>query len=119
MKKVSFLARATPPPSRFSRSRPASLVAIGVSLAAPASAALGVACPDPATQTFKAWNDPASYAFLPNGGFEQGTTAGRSRAARGSSPGTSRTLNHSRGRATLARAPGGKQRRRPRCASAC
>ena len=48
-------------------------VAFGVS-AAPASAALGVVCPDPATQTFLAWNDPAHYAFLPNGGFEQGTT---------------------------------------------
>jgi hypothetical protein len=48
-------------------------VATSVS-AAPASAALGVACPDPATQTFAAWNDPAAYAFLPNGGFEQGTT---------------------------------------------
>jgi hypothetical protein len=47
-------------------------VAMSVS-AAPASAGLGVACPDPATQTFRAWNDPAAYAFLPNGGFEEGT----------------------------------------------
>jgi hypothetical protein len=42
--------------------------------AQPAQAALGVACPDPASQVFKAWNDYAQYAFLPNGGFESGTT---------------------------------------------
>jgi hypothetical protein len=39
-----------------------------------ANAGLGISCPDPATQAFRMWNDPAYYAFLPNGGFEQGTT---------------------------------------------
>jgi hypothetical protein len=39
-----------------------------------ANAALGISCPDPATQAFRMWNDPAYYSFLPNGGFESGTT---------------------------------------------
>jgi hypothetical protein len=47
---------------------------VAMSVSAPsAHAALGVACPDPVTQAFLQWNDPAKYAFLPNGGFEQGT----------------------------------------------
>jgi hypothetical protein len=41
--------------------------------AKPANAALGVACPNPTEQIFKAWGDWAHYAFLPNGGFEYGT----------------------------------------------
>jgi hypothetical protein len=45
-----------------------------MSISAPANAALGISCPDPATQAFKQWSDPAYYAFLPNGGFESGTT---------------------------------------------
>lgn len=49
------------------------LVALSVT-AAPARAALGVACPDPASQVFAPWGDYASYAFLPNGGFESGTS---------------------------------------------
>lgn len=38
--------------------------------AAPASAGLGLACPDPTTKPFTAWSDYANYAFVPNGGFE-------------------------------------------------
>jgi hypothetical protein len=38
-----------------------------------ANAGLGISCPDPATQAFRLWNDPAYYSFVPNGGFESGT----------------------------------------------
>lgn len=38
--------------------------------AAPASAGLGLACPDPTSKPFTAWSDYANYAFVPNGGFE-------------------------------------------------
>lgn len=43
---------------------------------ATANAALlsGVACPDPTTQPFMRWADPANYAYAPNGGFENGAT---------------------------------------------
>jgi hypothetical protein len=40
--------------------------------AAPATAGLGLACPDPVTYPFKPWGDYAKYAFVPNGGFESG-----------------------------------------------
>jgi hypothetical protein len=42
--------------------------------AAPASAGLGIACPDPTAKPFTPWADYANYAFAPNGGFESGTT---------------------------------------------
>jgi len=42
--------------------------------AAPASAALGVACPNPTVKPFLGWNDPYSYWFVPNGGLENGAT---------------------------------------------
>lgn len=42
--------------------------------AAPASAGLGIACPDPTANPFTPWADYANYAFAPNGGFESGTT---------------------------------------------
>jgi hypothetical protein len=51
----------------------AGVAAMSVSPAA-ANAALGISCPDPATQAFRMWSDPAYYSFLPNGGFESGTT---------------------------------------------
>jgi hypothetical protein len=41
---------------------------------APASAGLGLACPDPTGKPFSPWSDNANYAFSPNGGFESGTT---------------------------------------------
>jgi hypothetical protein len=40
--------------------------------AAPASAGLGLACPNPTGQPFMPWSDYANYAFLPDGGFEAG-----------------------------------------------
>jgi hypothetical protein len=57
----------------------AATLAVGLAVSsaanpAPASAALGVACPDPTTQPFKPWGDLAFYAYLPNGGFENGST---------------------------------------------
>ena len=42
--------------------------------AAPASAGLGLACPDPTGKPFTPWSDYANYAFAPNGGFESATT---------------------------------------------
>ncbi len=50
----------------------ASLAALGAT-AAPANAGLGVACPDPTSQVFKAWGDYAYYSYVPNGGFESGS----------------------------------------------
>lgn len=47
------------------------LVAVGVT-AAPASAGLGLACPDATAKPFSPWSDYANYAFVPNGGFESG-----------------------------------------------
>jgi hypothetical protein len=40
----------------------------------PANAALGLACPDATSQVFAPWNDFASYAYAPNGGFESGSS---------------------------------------------
>jgi hypothetical protein len=40
--------------------------------AAPATAGLGLACPDPVSYPFKPWGDYAKYAYVPNGGFESG-----------------------------------------------
>jgi hypothetical protein len=53
------------------------LVAGAIALAgtvSPASAGLGLACPDPTGKPFSPWSDYANYAFSPNGGFESGTT---------------------------------------------
>lgn len=50
-------------------------VAASTTLALGASsveAGLGLACPDPTTQPFRAWNDLARYAAVPDGGFEAG-----------------------------------------------
>ena len=54
------------------------LVATAATLAvsaAPARAALGIACPDATTTPFRPWSDTANYAYVPGGGFEAGTTA--------------------------------------------
>ena len=40
--------------------------------ATPARAGLGISCPDPLAQPFAPWGDSASYAFVPDGGFESG-----------------------------------------------
>jgi hypothetical protein len=50
----------------------AAFVALSVT-ARPADAALGVACPDPATRVFQPWSDFAKYSLVPNGGFEYGS----------------------------------------------
>jgi hypothetical protein len=49
------------------------LIAAAVT-AAPASAGLGLACPDATFKPFTQWSDYANYAFAPNGGFESGGT---------------------------------------------
>ena len=51
----------------------AGLVAVACT-AAPASAGLGLACPDATSKPFTPWSDYANYAFAPNGGFESGST---------------------------------------------
>ncbi len=53
----------------------AALAALGGGAsAAPANAALGIACPSPTSQAFAPWKDYAAYAYAPNGGFESGST---------------------------------------------
>jgi len=51
----------------------ATLAALGAT-AAPANAALGIACPSATSQAFAPWKDYAAYAYAPNGGFESGST---------------------------------------------
>ena len=51
----------------------AAFVALSVT-ARPAKAGLGISCPNPAEQVFKAWGDWANYSLVPNGAFESGTT---------------------------------------------
>jgi hypothetical protein len=51
------------------------LVVVPLSLsfgASSADAGLGIACPDPTYQPFRAWSDYAQYAQVPDGGFEAG-----------------------------------------------
>jgi hypothetical protein len=54
------------------------------------SAGLGIACPDPTTQPFRAWSDFARYAQVPDGGFEAGgsgwTFAGGAKVVQGNNP---------------------------------
>jgi hypothetical protein len=62
--------------------RARALVAIGLATgaivlafgAAPASAGLGLACPNPTGTPFAPWSDYANYAFSPDGGFEGGAS---------------------------------------------
>lgn len=67
----------------------ASLVALSAT-AAPANAGLGIACPNPTSQAFKAWNDGAYYSYVPNGGFESGSAgwalSGGARVVGGNEP---------------------------------
>jgi len=51
-----------------------SVAAVAAVAAPPARAGLGIACPDPTSQPFRAWSDVANYAFVPDGGFEGGAT---------------------------------------------
>jgi hypothetical protein len=71
----------------------AALVATALAFAAAASAAprgLGITCPDPLAQPFAPWGDSASYAFVPDGGFESGAAgwslAGAARISSGNEP---------------------------------
>jgi len=48
--------------------------ALSLGAASPASAGLGIACPDATTKAFAQFDDPANYAFVPNGGFESGAS---------------------------------------------
>jgi hypothetical protein len=79
-------------PRRLVLCAAALLAAIGASAgaAAPAHAALGIACPDPTTKAFAQWGDQATYALAPDGGFEHGATgwtlSGGARVVAGSEP---------------------------------
>ena len=92
--------------------------AIALFGAAPASAGLGLACPDPTTKPFAPWNDFAKYAFVPNGGFEGGaagwTLTGGARVV----PGNESFFVHgSRERYSLSLPPGGTALSTPMCIS--
>lgn len=52
----------------------ATSIAALATAAAPASAGLGIACPYPTSQPFRAWGDSAFYAYVPDGGFENGAS---------------------------------------------
>ena len=58
--------------------------------ASTAGAGLGIACPDPTTQPFRAWSDYAQYAEVPDGGFEAGASgwklAGGAKVVAGNEP---------------------------------
>ena len=69
------------------------LVTLPLALAFGASsveAGLGIACPDPTTQAFRAWSDYAQYAQVPDGGFEAGASgwklAGGAKVVAGNEP---------------------------------
>jgi hypothetical protein len=86
--------------------------------AGPASAGLGVACPDATTKPFAPWNDYAKYAFVPNGGFENGaagwTLTGGARVV----PGNESFFVHGAGeRYALALPPGSTATTAPMCIS--
>jgi hypothetical protein len=66
----SFIRRAR---ALFALGFAASVVAL-VFGAAPASAGLGLACPDATSKAFSRWADYANYAYVPDGGFEAGAT---------------------------------------------
>jgi hypothetical protein len=54
------------------------------------AASAAVLCPNPTSQPFAAWNDPASYALAPDGGFEAGapgwTLTGGAKIVAGNEP---------------------------------
>ena len=70
MASISFLRRVR---GTLLLALTAGLVAVAIT-AAPASAGLGLACPDATSRPFTPWSDYANYAFSPNGGFESGAT---------------------------------------------
>jgi hypothetical protein len=101
-------------PSLSWRARTIALCALAatafVALAAtarPADAALGVACPNPTEQIFKPWGDWAHYAYVPNGGFESGTSGWKlSGSATVVAGNETFYVNDTRDRYSLAIAPG-------------
>lgn len=78
----------------------AGLVAVGAT-ATPASAGLGLACPDATSKPFTPWSDYANYAFSPNGGFESGANGWSLNGGRVVSGNESYYLNSSRDRYSL------------------
>ena len=70
MASISFVRRLR---AGLALAATAGLVALAFT-AAPASAGLGLACPDATSKPFTPWSDNANYAFSPNGGFESGST---------------------------------------------
>jgi hypothetical protein len=69
------------------------LVVVSLTLAfaaSPASAGLGIACPSPTVQPFRAWSDFARYVSVPDGGFEAGasgwTLTGGAKVVAGNEP---------------------------------
>jgi hypothetical protein len=60
------------PPAHAALAALAAAFAVTAGTAAPAHAALGVACPDSTSQPFAPWGDTAWYVHAPGGGFENG-----------------------------------------------
>jgi hypothetical protein len=86
--------------------------------AGPASAGLGLACPDVTTKPFAPWSDYAKYAFAPNGGFESGATGwtltGGAKVVSGNE---SFFTNGTRDRYSLSLPPGSTAKSAPMCVS--
>jgi hypothetical protein len=86
--------------------------------AAPASAGLGLACPDATTKPFAPWNDYAKYAFVPNGGFESGTGGWTLTGGARVVPGNESFFVHgARDRYSLSMPPGSTATSSPMCIS--
>jgi hypothetical protein len=97
------------------------LLAVGVIAllgAGPASAGLGLACPDVTTKPFSSWGDYAKYAFAPNGGFEGGadgwTLTGGAKVVSGNE---SFFVHGGRDRYSLSLPPGSTAKSAPMCVS--
>jgi hypothetical protein len=91
---------------------------IALFAAGPASAGLGLACPDPATKPFSPWGDYAKYAFVPNGGFEGGaggwTLSGGAKVVSGNE---SFFVHGAHERYSLSLPPGSSAKSAPMCIS--
>jgi hypothetical protein len=86
--------------------------------AGPAAAGLGVSCPDPTSRPFSPWSDYAKYAFVPNGGFESGSTGWTlSGGARVVSGNESFFAHDARDRSALSLPPGSTATTSPMCIS--
>jgi hypothetical protein len=86
--------------------------------AGPASAGLGLACPDPTTKPFAPWGDYAKYAFVPNGGFEGGASGWTLTGGAKVVPGNESFYVHgSRERYSLSLPPGSTATTTPMCIS--